>query len=428
MVLAILDLLEASADPRLSRALPIALAALALIGCGRGTVRTLPRGVTEISAEIVIPAGTEDYEVRGDPAGSLLKLSDNFQGRAAFVCERGRRIRFRSFAIDGNREKLEQRAGLPPSDVPFSRFTINSGILALNIQNLEIWDMKFHSMAGFAVLVSGGQSIDIKSLNVDNGGSRNAAGTNNTSGGILLEEGVNLFHVKQITLDNIRGNGIWTHSLYTSPRNANGEIAQNHFHNIGRDAIQIGHATKVLVQNNSGDRIGFPKEIVDADPVGLDTAGNVDQTIYRNNRFQTINGKCIDLDGFHDGEVRGNVCIDVGHYGIVMNNNNPDMRPERIRVLDNVIDGADYGGIFVMGSGNTIRGNRFLNLNRRHRLEDLLRAGIFLGNSVVHWAPAQGNVVEDNRISGFGVQCVAAAPEVKIAQNRVARNTCSSGP
>jgi Right handed beta helix region len=404
------------------------LLALALIGCGRGTVRILPPGVTEVSAEIVIPPGAEDYEVRGDPAGSLLKMSDRFQGRAVFVCERGRRIRFRNFAIDGNRDKLEHRAGLPPSDVPFSRFTHNNGILVINVQNLEISDIQLRNIGGFAILASGGQDIDIRSLTISDSGSRSAAGTNNTTGGILLEEGINRFHLKQITLDNIRGNGIWTHSLYTSPRNANGTIAQNRFHNIGRDAIQVGHATQVVVEDNSGERVGYPVEMVDADPVGVDTAGNVDSSVYRNNRFQTINGKCIDLDGFHDGEVRGNICRDVGHYGIVMNNNNPDMRPERIRILDNLIQGAQYGGIFVMGSGHTIRGNRLVDLNRAHRPEDLLRAGIFLGNSVVHWAPAKGNVIEDNRISGSGVRCVAAAPEVKIAENRVARNTCSSGP
>ena len=106
------------------------LMALASLACGRGTVRILPPGVTEVSSEIRIPAGTEDYEVRGDARGSSLRMSDQFNGRALFVCEDGRRIRFRSFSIDGNRDRLEQRAGLPPSDVPFSRFIRNNGILA----------------------------------------------------------------------------------------------------------------------------------------------------------------------------------------------------------------------------------------------------------------------------------------------------------
>ena len=277
------------------------------------------------------------------------------------------------------------------------------------------------------MLVKGGKDVRIQDLTISDSGSRDAAERNNTTGGILLEEGVSLFHVKQVTFDNIRGNGNWTHSLYTSRRASDGTISGNRFRSVGRDAIQIGHATRIIVEGNTGTRIGYPREMVDADPVAIDTAGNVDKTVYRNNRFQDIYGKCIDLDGFHDGSVTGNVCAGVRHYGIVMNNNNPDMQPERIRILDNLIEGADYGGIFVMGSGHTIARNRLLDLNRAHRPEELLRAGVYLGNSVVRPAPARDNVIEDNVIAGFDVQCVAAAPEVKISENRVARNACSSG-
>jgi Right handed beta helix region len=408
----------------LIRALPLALT-LALLGCGGGTLRVLPRGVTEVAAEIRIPAGTDDYEIRGDSGGSLLKMSDRFDGRALFVCAGARRIRFRHFTVDGNREKLEQRAGLPPSDVPFARFTRNNGILALGTDQLTVSDVKFRNIAGFAILVSGGRDVRMERVAVESSGSRDVAGRNNTSGGILLEEGVRWFRVQRLTLENIRGNGIWTHSLYTSPRGADGLISDNQFRTIGRDAVQVGHATRVVVERNRGDRIGYPEEIVDALPAALDTAGNVDKSLYAQNRFSHINGKCVDLDGFHDGAVRGNVCVDNGNYGIVMNNNNPDMRPEKIRIEDNLVQGAQYGGIFVMGTGHTIARNRLLDLNRAHRLEDLLRAGIFLGNSVVHWAPARANVVEQNRISGWGLKCVAAAPEVRMEENKIVDNTCS---
>ena len=76
----------------------------------------------------------------------------------------------------------------------------------------------------------------------------------------------------------------------------------------------------------------FPSDLVDVEnggtPVGIDTAGNVEQSIYEHNRFEEIDGKCIDLDGFHDGAVRGNTCINrrppedypFGHFGIVFNN------------------------------------------------------------------------------------------------------------
>jgi len=130
---------------------------------------------------------------------------------------------------------------------------------------------------------------------------------------ILIEEGARDFEVRASAFRRIRGNALWTHSLYTSPRSEDGRLLENHFDSIGRDAIQVGHATRVRVEGNTGVRIGFPSEIVDAEhagtPVGIDTAGNVDHTEYVRNRFEEINGKCIDLDGFHDGVVRENICI-----------------------------------------------------------------------------------------------------------------------
>ena len=82
---------------------------------------------------------------------------------------------------------------------------------------------------------------------------------------------------------------------------------------MARDAIQIGHATRVRVENNQGSEIGFPVEYVDfpgyGTPVAIDTAGNVDHTSMPDNEFTDVAGQCIDLDGFHDGEVTGIKCI-----------------------------------------------------------------------------------------------------------------------
>src|SRR5262249_28820617 len=160
----------------------------------------------------------------------------------------------------------------------------------------------------------------------------NGNGRNNTSGGILLEEGTTRFTVRDSRFMNIRGNGVWTHSMYTSPRNSDGLIAGNRFEQIARDAIQVGHATRVRVERNTGIKIGYPLEEIDAEgggtPVAIDTSGNVDASSYTGNRFEEINGKCIDLDGFHDGLIARNTCINKGkaedypwgHFAIVMNN------------------------------------------------------------------------------------------------------------
>jgi len=258
--------------------------------------------------------------------------------------------------------------------------------------------------------------------------------------------------VTNCLLRGIRGNGIWTHSLYTSPRNGRGLIARNRIETVGRDAIQVGHAFDVRVEGNTGTHIGFPVDDVDMEgraiPVAIDTAGNVGKSSYSGNRFEEINGKCIDLDGFHDGEVRGNTCVNRaapevyrwGGYGIVMNNTNPDMRSENIRVVNNLIDGPMFGGIFVIGSGHLVARNRLINVNMAHCNEeaarfgcyyasgepDMLRSGIYLGKGAERPAPAWGNVIEGNEISGFEMKtrCVGMAPGVDGAANKVRNNVC----
>ena len=331
----------------------------------------------------------------------------------------GDNVYIHDLVIDGHRDTTEVRQGLPPWNQAFAGFTQGNGIVIDGKRHVTIRNVTFRNIAGFAILVARSHDITIDQVRVENSGSRDAAGRNNTTGGILIEEGTTDFRVTNCEFRNIRGNGVWTHSLYTSPRNARGLIQGNRFDTIGRDAIQVGHATEVRVLDNIGWHIGYPAAIVDATPVGVDTAGNVDHSVYAGNRFRDIDGKCIDLDGFHDGEVRGNACADVTGYGIVMNNTNPDMQSSYIRIEDNTIDGAGFGGVFVIGHDNVVRRNRLLNLNRRHEGDPLLHTGIYLGDRAERPAPARGNVIEGNTITGAG-QCIGGAAE----RNTVRANVC----
>ena len=82
----------------------------------------------------------------------------------------------------------------------------------------------------------------------------------------------------------------------------------NKFDTIGRDAIQVGHATRVRVDGNTGVNIGYPLDIVDIEnqgtPVASTRRGTSTTRIYAQQRFEEIDGQCIDLDGFHDGLVQ----------------------------------------------------------------------------------------------------------------------------
>jgi hypothetical protein len=268
-----------------------------------------------------------------------------------------------------------------------------------------------------------------------------------------LEEGTDDFEVRDSVFRRVLGNGVWTHSTFQSPRNFRGVIAGNEFATIGRDAIQVGHASAVRVEDNRGRLIGFPHDIVDVEnggiPVAVDTAGKVDRSIYTRNHFEEINGKCFDLDGFHDGEVSFNRCVNRGTpenypwggYALVMNNANPDMQTRLITVHGNVFDGTRYGGIFVIGHDHRIVNNTLRNLNKARCMDSgavygctgyqgdpgLLEAGIYLGTRAEREAPARNNVVEGNVISGYRMKqnCIRSEPMLSPTANRVQGNRCS---
>jgi hypothetical protein len=434
----------------LAVALVVALVATQA-GCSRAPqyrVIPLPDGIMDIREPLTVDANTE---VRGSVRGSAIRMAQGFTGSAAIVI-RGNRVRLCNFTILGNRDQLEVRSGLPPYDRPFANFTRRNGILADAHFDIAIENLRFYQMAGFAILVSRSRNVSIERVTVEASGSRKATGFNNATGGILLEEGTADFLVANCEFRNIRGNGLWTHSLYTSPRNARGVFARNLFDTVGRDALQVGHATGIRVEDNQGTRIGFPLDAVDAEghaiPVGIDTAGNVDNAAYLRNRFSEINGKCMDLDGLHDSEIRGNLCVNraapeaypMGNYSIVMNNTNPDMRTKNIRIVENTLDSPVFGGIFVIGTGNTIARNRLWNMNTAHCNDNLahygcnyaaadpeiLETGIYLGRGAERPAPACGNVVEDNWITGWKMRahCVESAPDIPASANTVRNNWC----
>jgi Right handed beta helix region len=417
-----------------------------------GTV-DLPAGVIEVSSELRLPPGAHDLAIIG--SNTTLKASAGFQGRAILSAEGVRNIRLAGFSVDGNRTLLAKSLEMAPSETEFRNYYRNNGIFLDRVESFEISGLHFSNVVNFALLVSRSSAVRIDKVLVEDSGSLNSRRRNNTTGGIVIEEGSSDFQVRDCTLRRIRGNGIWTHSMYRSPRLRDGLFVGNRLDTVGRDAIQVGHATGVQVENNTGIDIGVPTEIVDVEnggtPVAIDTAGNVDHTNYMGNHFEEIDGKCFDLDGFHDGALRGNRCINrkhagdypFGHFGIVMNNSNPDMRPENVDILDNYISGTKFGGLFLIGSGHHVTGNVFENLDEAGCNEsakkfgcifkadepEMLEAGIYLGRGAARQADTRNNVIRQNRISGhkMSTRCIVLAPGVPKKSNIIERNQCSDG-
>jgi hypothetical protein len=414
-----------------------------------GTIR-LPSGVIQISSELRLAPGAHDLEIIG--SGTTLKATDGFNGRAIIVGEGASRIALRDISIEGSRQAINRPLEMAPPENYFRLYYRDNGVLFDRVEGLEITNLHFNSISGFAILVSRSSAIRITRAQVEDSGSLDAKGRNNTTGGIVIEEGSSDFEVRDCALLRVRGNGVWTHSLRISPRLHDGSIVHNSFDTIGRDAIEIGHATRVHVRENTGAHIGFPVAVVDLEHGGfsaaLDTAGNVDQSVYELNKFEDIDGKCIDLDGFHDGAVRGNQCVSrrgpedypFGQFGIVMNNTDPTAQPDNVEVSNNIIDGTKFGALFVIGTHNRVTGNTFLHINTAGCNENaakfgciyqagepkMLESGIYLGRGGARPAEARANVIRGNTISGHKMKtrCIILAPGLPKTSNEIEKNQC----
>jgi len=432
----------------------IVLAALLLAGCGssearlRKTLATqttgvirLPRGEVEISSELTLAPGAHDLEIVGNE--TRLKAADNFKGRAILVLENVQRIHLHYLEIDGNRQKLAKPLEMAPPENVFRVWYPDNGLLVNSVSGLQIERLHLSDIVNFPILVSQSSKVRVWGSTVENSGSRNARGRNNLSGGILFEEGSSTFEVTASTFHGILGNALWTHSLFRAPRQQDGSFTSNSFDTIGRDAIQVGHATRVRVQGNTGVNIGFPVDAVDIEnqgvPIGIDTAGNVDRSEYIGNTFEEIDGQCIDLDGFHDGSVRDNRCTNrktaadypFGSFAMAMNNTHPDTHSSNIEISGNVVEGSKFGGLFVMGSGNRVLDNVFLGLNLARGDEpEILTSGVYLGRGVARLEETTGNVIRGNRIMGYKMKarCIVFGPGVSRTANTVENNTCSDDP
>ncbi|MDX2178637.1 MAG: right-handed parallel beta-helix repeat-containing protein [Bryobacteraceae bacterium] len=344
--------------------------------------------------------------------------------RAVIDIRGEKQVRIRNVVIDGQRDRYAHlHWPIAENGAPFIDYYPLNGIAIDRCEDVVIENVVIRNVTNLAIVVARSSNVRIERVTIEDSGSLDAKGKNNTTGGILLEEGTSNFVVANNRLSRIRGNAIWTHSYTVSPRNRDGQITNNEIDTAGRDAIQVGHAVNVMVDANVARNVGYPVEIAEGEPVGIDTAGNVENTHYRSNRLFEINGKCFDLDGFHDGSLICNLCINarpvgeypLGNFGIVFNDSHPESVSRNIAVRGNVLDGMKYGAMFVIGAGHTIEDNAFLNLNRARSKDGLLGSSIHFANGVLRPNPPKGVVVRGNTMTG--TRCVAPYPGVKLEKN-----------
>ena len=355
---------------------------------------TLPTGVIEISREITLPADAHDLNITA--TNTTIKASSSFRGRALLILPAGKNIAIHDLSLDGNRAAFPEPLGPPPPTAMLSRVVANNGIVAEGVAGLEITGLKATEIAGFPILINGGHNIHIRDAVITDSGTLDPAGHNNGTGGIVLEEGVTDFEIVHALVGKIRGNGIWIRSTTAAATAARGVISDSEFTILARAAIELGHATAITIENNTGHMIGFPgEEAVTSGavlPTAISTSGSVDHTAIRNNCFVEFAGRCLTLEGFRVGEVTVNTCLD----GL-------------------------FNGFLIRGAGNHISGNRLTSLNHAHRDQpESLRAGIYLA------VGASGNTIDGNDISGYGMaqHCVGGPA---LDANKVSKNLCSDG-
>jgi hypothetical protein len=412
----------------------------------------VPDGTTELHAPLEFEAGAHDIDVRGASSASILKLADDFKGKAAIIGAGVKNIRLEGFQIVGSRRELRSVLYLPGSSTRFIDYYDRNGIAFLDSEGIAISGVSLKSISDFAILITHSTAVNITAVTIEDSGTLDSRGLSNSAGGILLEQGAANFTVTRCRIKNVTGNGIWTHSNADAPRDQDGRITGNEIWGTPRDAIQIGHAARIQVLDNSGGQIGYPVEQVDlpaqATPVALDSAGNVSESIYSGNHFEDVNGQCIDLDGFHDGQVLNNSCVNrkppagypLSHVGVVFGNSNPEMTSRNVILSGNLIQGFGYGAVYLIGEGHQVSGNRFVDVNRNHCTGDMrvprcgyapdepgmLRSGIYLASHAARPAETTRNKISGNYISGFGMDqwCIAAGPGVVIGSSEIHNNTC----
>jgi hypothetical protein len=367
---------------------------------------------------------------------------DAATGRAVIDVRGESQVRIRNVVIEGARDQFERRLPIAENGAPFIDYYPRNGISIDRSTDVVIEDVILRNIPNLAIVVARSSNVRILRVTVEDSGSRDARGRNNTTGGILIEEGTSDFEIRDCRLTRIRGNAIWTHSYSESPRVRDGLIVNNEIDTAGRDGIQVGHATRIRVEDNVIRNIGYPTEIVDVEnhgyPAAIDTAGVVDKSSYNRNRIFEVNGKCFDLDGFQDSEMLCNLCINTkppeaypnANLAIVFNDSHPDSASRNIRIEQNIFDGMIYGGAFVYGSGHRITRNRFLNLNRMgyDGGPDYLRSGIFVAGGVLRPNPPSDVVIRDNTFQGHKMKqrCVLFAPDAPRSGVRFESNECAN--
>jgi hypothetical protein len=306
------------------------------------------------------------FEGEGDL--SLVVRGDNLNTGEGLFDIKGKNIVFSNFCVDGN---VTTPTGLQygnPGD--FNDDPMNDA-LTLNTsfwvhgptENLTFWEMTVQHTGGYSILVDATNGAnaydsgvyDIKNVKVLHskflnnrphlfGGGGGPEEYGSWTGGIFLntyglQDGANYLSTVYNTLvegcyfRGNTGNCVWSHLYGFDILFSDLRCIGNTFIDNGLDCILYGGITGGSAVGNRFRRTGYiatdttqdvsvdnptvPKWLqwfvgpiaVNKNATALDTSGIAKDVTYANNTFISTNGGDMDLDGFCDGQITGNVCL-----------------------------------------------------------------------------------------------------------------------
>lgn len=396
-------------------------------------------------------ATTAPITLVGD--GRASKIYRDFtvtSGKGMIDLQAAKNVTFRNLLIDG---AVTSSTGVLYSsfsgDPMHSSLTANTSIWAHGGEELLFDGVWIEHTGGYAIL------LDARSANVSRARVTRSVLRNNRphlfgtsggdlnygswTGGILCQNqatGGSAFRVSDLIVDGNRferntGNCVWQHGYGFDAFHQRIKVNNNVFLDCGLDGILFGNTIGGSAIGNTFRRIGYvcsddtsasvPKWLAGLNATALDTSGDVRNVVYANNDFVSINGGCINGDGFGHGSVTGNTMR-------VPSSGDPEYTEDSIGSSGPDHAGANWCQGIIFGNsqnrdgglGVTVANNQFYNLGGCCIGLYAGRKSTAIGNTIV--APASPNQTPI-MVGGFG-----ASSNMNANGNVVTRNVIHYSP
>lgn len=406
----------------------------------------IPAGRYLLNSPLLFPVNAPPILFFGDGNGTVFLRGAALPASQGLFDVSGADVTFESFVVDGqitNSTPMDYAtvAGNPM----LAQLTANTSFwIHSNTARVRLSNITIRHTGGYAVLVDTAngliENVEISSCLLENNRpftfGTAAAGLNFGSwpGGIYVNgdgrvAGQNRvlrdFVVLGCTFRRNTGNNLWTHLLGLEELHENVRFIGNAFTDCGLDGILMGGISGGVVVGNTFRRIGYvcsddtsrsvPRWLPNAQATGLDTSGTVQGVMYANNSFTSVNGACMDLDGFGSGVVSGNVCR-------CPKPGDSDYDDDQIAFSGPNNNGQESYGVNMGNTNNvpeaavsvTISGNQFLNLHAGAIRMFAARDSHCVGNTIE--APA------DSAVAPIVVGNIGVGPNQRAQNNRIHHN------